>query len=50
MCTALAVMQELKTAQTAMLLHRSMNMIACMMALFYSSATDARTNTIYDTA
>jgi hypothetical protein len=50
MFTALAVMQELKTAQTAMLLHRSMNMIACTMALFYSSATDARINTIYDTA
>jgi hypothetical protein len=50
MSTALAVMQESKTAQTAMLLRRSMNMIACMMALFYSFATDARINIIYDTA
>jgi hypothetical protein len=50
MSTALAVMLELKTAQTVMHLHRLMNMIECMMALFYSSATDARINTIYDTA
>jgi hypothetical protein len=50
MSTALAVMQALKTAQIAMLLHKSMNTIVCMMALFYSSATDARINTIYDTA
>jgi hypothetical protein len=50
MYTVLAVMQVLKIAQTVMHLHRSMNMIVCTMALFYSSATDARTNTIYDTA
>jgi hypothetical protein len=50
MSTALAVMLELKTAQTVMLLHRLMNMIDCMMALFYSFATDARINTIYDPA
>jgi hypothetical protein len=50
MSTALAVMLELKTAQIVMLLLKSMNMIECMMALFYSSATDARINTIYDPA
>jgi Na+/phosphate symporter len=50
MFTALADMLGLKTAQTVMLLHRLMNMIDCMMALFYFSATDARINTIYDTA
>jgi hypothetical protein len=50
MYTVLAVMLELKIARIVMHLHRSMNMIVCMMVLFYSSATDARTNTIYDTA
>jgi hypothetical protein len=50
MSTALAVMLELKTAQIVMLLLKSMNMIECTMALFYSSAIDARINTIYDTA
>jgi len=50
MYTALAVMLELKTAQTAMLLHKLMNTIVCMMVLFYSFATDARINIIYDTA
>jgi hypothetical protein len=50
MSTALVDMQAWKTVQTVMLLHRSMNMIACTMALFYSFVTDARINIIYDTA
>jgi hypothetical protein len=50
MCTVLAAMAEWKTAQTAMLLHRSMSTIESMMVLFYSSAIDARINIIYDTA
>jgi hypothetical protein len=50
MFTALADMLELKTAQIVMHLHKLMNMIACTMVLFYSFVTDARINTIYDTA
>jgi hypothetical protein len=50
MCIVLAAMVELRTAQTAMLLHRSMSTIESMMVLFYSSAIDARINIIYDTA
>jgi hypothetical protein len=50
MCIVLAAMAEWKTAQTAMLLHRSMSTIEFMMVLFYSSAIDARINIIYDTA
>jgi hypothetical protein len=50
MCTVLAAMVGLRTAQTAMLLHRSMSTIVFMMVLFYFSAIDARINITYDTA
>jgi hypothetical protein len=50
MFTALADMQELKTAQTVTLLLKQMNMIASTMVLFYSSVRIVRISITYDTA
>jgi hypothetical protein len=50
MSTALAVMVVWRIAQTVIRSLKSMNMIAFMMVLFYSSARIVRTSITYDTA
>jgi hypothetical protein len=50
MFTVLAVMVAWRIAQTVIPLHRSMNTIASMMVLSYSSARIVRISITYDTA